>query len=105
MSYDVYIHCDQCGEDQTHGQNNMTSNLAKMWTAAGCPIKDLSGKPAFVFLPHLEMAIHNLKADPEHFQQYNPPNGWGDYDACLSYLKWLAKACRRNLFATVSVSH
>lgn len=104
MSYDVYVCCHTCGSDLAR-QNNMTSNLAQMWDAAGCPLRDFDGRPAYEVLPKLQNALDALHDDPEHFRTMEADNGWGTYEQCITYLTGLLAACARDPFATMAVSH
>lgn len=102
MSYDVHVNCHTCGNDLVR-QTNMTSNLSKMWTEAGAPLKDFDGKTAFEVLPLLQRAIESLTDDALYYQQFVPDNGWGDLKGCIEYLKGLRDACAKEPFATVAV--
>lgn len=103
VSYDVYVCCHTCGSDLVR-QNNITSNLARMWDAAGCPLRDFNGRPAYELLPRLQNALDNLQDDSDRFMAMEPENGWGTYAQCVDYLRGILAACARDPFATVSVS-
>ena len=78
MSYDVYVGCHSCGADliRPHGHNNLTSNLAAMWTEAGAPLADMHGMQAAKALPKLQRAIDNLKNYPEDHSYPKKPKHW-----------------------------
>ena len=33
----------------------------------------------------VEIGLAKLKADPERYKKYNPPNGWGSYDILVKF--------------------
>ena len=45
-----------------------------------------------------------MEADPETYRAMNPPNGWGDYEGALAYLRRLAEACATHSKCTINVS-
>lgn len=51
----------------------------------------------------LDEAFNILLADPEKFKQYNPPNGWGDYDGLVNFVYRYRNACWDNPDAELSV--
>lgn len=107
MSYDVYVNCHTCGSDliRPSGCNNMTSNLSKMWTEAGAPLRDFKGKQALEVLPLLQQAVDRLKDDPFYYRTLEPDNGWGNYDNCVEFLERILAACARDPLARLVVSH
>lgn len=40
----------------------------------------------------LTECLQSLKRSPEYFRQYNPANGWGDYELLVSFLTAFIKA-------------
>jgi hypothetical protein len=85
---------------------NITHNLSKMAEAAILykPLwrpEELCIQWAYELAPLLEQGISTLEADPDYFRQYNPENGWGDYDVFVSSLKNLLQACKENPDAKV----
>lgn len=52
-------------------------------------------------LEPLRKGLERMKADPERFRRWNPPNGWGDYDAFVVTLQGLLNACERHPLADV----
>jgi hypothetical protein len=45
------------------------------------------GRRAADFGEMVGRVVANLEADPERFRALNPPNGWGNYDICLTELR------------------
>ena len=45
-----------------------------------------------------------MKSDPERFEQFNSPNGWGLYEHFIPWIERYLEACEANPDATVSVS-
>lgn len=68
---------------------NITHNLNKMWIEAGVykALYESEGKKAEEVLPILSEGLIKMINRPEHFKQFNSPNGWGTYDNAV---KWLS---------------
>ena len=90
-----------CGVGEFH--ENITSNVACMWRDAGCDLRELNDKKGKEAVKPLCDAINRMKADPEKYKEMNPPNGWGDYEGCLSYLMRFHDACYSNPEEIISV--
>lgn len=90
-------------------EDNITHNLAKMAIEAGiyhalwCPGENGLYKAQQLIRP-LERGLGFLKADREKFEQFNPPNGWGSYDALVRFVEQYLEACRENPDADVRTS-
>lgn len=102
MSLDVYL----CNEVYSA---NITHNLNKMAVAAG--IYEPLWRPdeagyfrAGELIEPLSEGLIKLLADPEHYKQFNPPNGWGSYDGLVEFVTEYIEACKQNRDARVEVS-
>lgn len=80
--------------------SNITHNLNTM--ADACGVYDIVWRPdenglryAEQLIEPLETGIANLKSTPMHFKQFNPDNGWGDYDGLVKFLEDYLAACRK----------
>lgn len=104
MSYDVHLLAPTGGEPVEAYWANMTSNVAPMWRAAGCDLAAFDGASATALADNLVPAIAAMESNPETFKAMNPPNGWGDYDGCLRFLRELRDACRLYPATEVRVS-
>jgi hypothetical protein len=105
MSYDISLMADTGGPESVEVFDcNHTSNTAQMWRDAGCDLAEFHGKPASELTPVIDQAIEKMKGDPDHFKQYDAPNGWGDYHSTLAFLSDIAAACRSHPKTTVEVS-
>lgn len=106
MSYDVALrpgsiscgcpHEGCCaGEDVDVG--SPTYNLGAMFKEAlgGRRLKELDGMECENALPLLLEAVVEMRADPARFKEFNPPNGWGDYEGALRFLEDFSVLCRR----------
>ena len=88
---------------------NITHNLTRMADEAGLynvlwrPEEQGITKAAELIGP-LRDGLDRLKASPEHFKQFNPPNGWGDYHGLVRFVEKYLKACIENPDAIVEVS-
>lgn len=87
---------------------NITHNLNEMAGLAG--IHDYLWRPEEVgvrraaqLINPLREGLFKLKANPDSFRKFNPPNGWGDYEGLVSFVKQYLVACELYPEATVSV--
>jgi hypothetical protein len=93
------VDTEDCTDDR-----NMTYNLNSMLTAAlGIPFQELDKAPCSEAAGVINKAIHKMKADPDYFKFFNPPNGWGTYEGCLESLEWLLLQCKDNPTASIYV--
>ena len=70
MSFDEY---DQC--------YNLYDLL---WRDTQAPFE---GNYINAYIAHLAYCLYVLKNDPEHFKQFNPPNGWGTYEQLIEFVR------------------
>ncbi len=94
MSLDFYIECPHCGHAMF--QANITHNLNTMAAKAG--LYEALWRPTEEqtpgdLLPILKAGLERLRADPDHFRQWNPENGWGDYEGLVGFTDRVAEAC------------
>jgi hypothetical protein len=52
----------------------------------------------------LDEGWNMLLADPEHFKQFDPENGWGSYEGLCNFVYKYRNACWDNPEAKLSVS-
>jgi hypothetical protein len=108
MSLNVYLEAPRVVEVFEH---NMTHNLGHMAEKAGLyealwrpeEIEGFGGS-AVELVPILLEGLAKLKADPEHFRQFEPDNGWGKYENLVDFVEAYLDACQANPDATVRVS-
>lgn len=107
MSYDVWMAMDCGGEDpMTSGDLNMTSNVSCMWRKAGADIAQM-GDEQWIgerCIPVLRAAIATIQDDMPTYRAMNPPNGWGDVDSCIKFLRGVLDLCIAYPKATLRVS-
>lgn len=88
---------------------NITHNLIDMAQEAGLyeacwhPEK-VNATHARDIIPILEKGIADMEARPDHYKQFDAPNGWGSYIHFLPWLKNYLAACREYPDATIRVS-
>lgn len=77
---------------------NITHNLNKMADAAG--IYQHLWRPEEIGIVHahqliepLTKGLEDLKQRPEHYSQYDSPNGWGLYVHFVPFVENYLKAC------------
>lgn len=88
---------------------NITHNLGRMARLAG--IYEALWRPEEIgivyakdLIPRLREGIAWLEANREEAETANPPNGWGDYDGLLGFVREYLVACEGYPEATVRVS-
>lgn len=97
------------GEDCTVYSANITHNLNKMASAAGLykPLwrpEEIGVATAGQLIEPLGNGLGQLLARPDDFKRLNPPNGWGDYDGLVIFVRDYLAACQQHPDAAVSVS-
>jgi hypothetical protein len=106
MSLDVYLTAVRPTEVYSR---NITHNLNKMAMEAG--IYEALWRPEEIgivradqLIEPLTVGLEKLKADPEHYQKFNAPNGWGMYEHFVPFVEDYLQACKENPDAEVNVS-
>ena len=107
--------CPRCGNEHYHDvteevfEANTTHNLIPMADAAG--IYEVLWIPEEIGITHarqliepLRAGLARLRASPEHFAQFNAPNGWGQYQNFVPWVAAYLEACEASPDATVTVS-
>lgn len=103
MSYDFYVQCGTC--ESTTFDANITSNVAKMWRAAGIDFLDYNEKPVWEMIHALREAVKDMEEWPSKYEAMNPENGWGSFPVCLEFMRNILAACEKNPMAKLSVNH
>lgn len=95
--------------DESVYNANITHNLNKMADAAG--IYEALWRPEEIGITYAHQLIEPLRAGlgllrerPGHFKQFNPENGWGNYDNLVKFTEQYLDACERYPQAEVGVS-
>lgn len=106
MSLDVYLTAVR--ETEVYSAN-ITHNLGAMADAAGIykhlwRPQELGITKAVDLIDGLTEGLAKLKADPDKFEKFNAPNGWGLYKHFVPFVEKYLAACRENPDATVTVS-
>lgn len=88
---------------------NITHNLNTMAEAAGIykhlwRPDEIEITKAEQLIAPLTAGLQKLKDAPEHFMQYDSPNGWGMYKHFVPFVEKYLAACVENPDADVSVS-
>lgn len=88
---------------------NITHNLAAMADEAGLYAvlwrpETIGFTKASQLIPLLEKGLALLRADPDRFKTFNPPNGWGNYEGLVEFVALYLEACRAHSEADVAVS-
>jgi hypothetical protein len=96
MSLDIYLNCKCCGN--LCYKANVTHNLGRMASEAGIynclwRAPENNYTKAEQLINPLKAGIEKMEKNPERFKQFNPENGWGDYEGFLRWLKELLCQC------------
>ena len=96
MGLDIDLVCTSC--HHVVYEDNVTHNLTDMARAAGVykalwRPEDLEIKTAKELKGHLSRALRRLSSDPGRYQEYNPENGWGDFEGFIQFISRLLVAC------------
>ena len=94
---------------------NITHNLNKMAMevklSGGMNLYQVLWRPdehgytkAIDILSLLHEGMVELIRFPEKYKQYNPENGWGDYDGFVNFVRNYHSACLDNPYADLSIS-
>jgi hypothetical protein len=124
MSLDVYLQghaqkvecrCSCCDhqhereEREEYYSRNITHNLNTMAGEAG--IYEALWRPdeigitkAAQLIEPLKDGLAKLESDPERFEKFNPPNGWGSYEGLVSFVRDYLRACEQTPDAEVYAS-
>jgi hypothetical protein len=105
MSLDVYLSVVKPTEVYNA---NITHNLGKMAGKAGIyehlwHPEEIGITKASQLIEPLRGGLEKLRANPQHFKQFNPANGWGDYEGLVGFIEDYIQACEENPDADISV--
>jgi hypothetical protein len=89
--------------------SNITHNLGRMAGECGLykPLwrpDEMGIKKAKELIRPLQDGLAQLNSDRDRLQEFNPENGWGDYNGLLQFTAQYLAACMRWPEAKVSVS-
>ena len=77
---------------------NITHNLGPMAKAAGIYMElwrpeELGITKAAQLIEPLREGLHRLKVEPNKYKEFNPDNGWGDYEGLVNCVSSYLDAC------------
>ena len=120
MSLDVWLisgkekktcyHCDsEYYEDVCDFDYNITHNLSTMAGKAGIyqhlwRPEELGISKASELIDPLTVGLADLKGRPDYFKEFNPPNGWGNYDNLVAFVEKYLEACMVSPNAEIGTS-
>jgi hypothetical protein len=90
-------------------ESNITHNLGRMaleadiYEALWRP-DELGVETAGELIEPLSSGLEKLKANPEHFEQFNASNGWGLYEHFVCFVERALAACKEYPDGRVKVS-
>lgn len=90
-------------------ESNITHNLNEMADQAGIykhlwRPEEIGIKKAGQLIEPLKAGLAKLRSDPEHFKQFNSPNGWGLYEHLVEFVKKYLEHCERYPEGDINVS-
>jgi|SRR6185437_972489 len=96
MGLDVYL--KNKPEEEYFFTLKVTHNLVNMAKEAGVykhlwSPEEIGITKAGELIEPLTVALRLMVADPDRFMQFNPKNGWGDYDWLLNFIKQYLVEC------------
>jgi len=88
---------------------NITHNLTRMASEAGLyePLwrpEEIDIETAKQLTEPLKKGLALLESNPGRFEQFNPSNGWGNYEGLVSFVRNYLRACVDYPDATIRVS-
>lgn len=106
MSLDVYLEtpshtCPTCNHE--HGGEYHYLEARRQWDDARSVCAKYTVK-ARDLIEQLRAGLDRLRADPQRFKEYNPKNGWGDYEGLVRFTANYLAACEEHPDAVVRVS-
>ena len=106
MSLDVYLTAMRKTEVYSA---NITHNLGDMARAADIyqhlwRPEEIDITKAIQLVEPLRAGLALLKSDPERFEKFNSPNGWGMYEHFVPFVEKYLAACEENPDADVRAS-
>lgn len=92
-----------------HYSANITHNLGRMAREAGIyeylwRPEETGARKARQLQEPLREGLQRLKARPEHFKQFDAPNGWGLHEHLVQFVQDYLDACLKHPDADISVS-
>jgi hypothetical protein len=104
----LWVYLVQMRPTEVH-ESNITHNLNKMASESGLyqalwRPEELGVVTAWELIPYLREGLKNLKSDPEHYEQFNPPNGWGSYNDLVRFTEQYLESCMKYPDSQVKVS-
>jgi hypothetical protein len=77
---------------------NITHNLGEMAKAAGIYMElwrpdEIGITKARDLINPLREGLHRLKSNPDKYKEFNPANGWGDYEGLVEFVSKYLDAC------------
>ena len=109
MSLDVYLHAtDLDGNKIQVFDANITSNLGKMAIEAGIykvlwDPEEIGVTRAGDIVECLGNSLTDMKERPEHYKQFDPPNGWGSYEDFVPWIEAYLEACKKYPSAEIGI--
>jgi len=107
MSWDTCISIDTGGDEMALVEDvgNYTYNVAPMYYGAFGEggFRQLNKMNCKDATPILKKAIKNMMVNKQEYTKMNPPNGWGNYEGALEYLKKILQACKNHPNAVIDI--
>ena len=112
LSVHLYVNVDTGSDEITTFEvyhSSITHNLAPMAKDAG--IYEALWRPEEVpyntageLTVPLWKGLQKLKSNPEHYKQFDSPNGWGVYEHFVPFVEKYLEACKEHPKTLIEVS-
>ncbi len=86
----------------THNLNKMAEEV-RIYYALWRPDEIGITKASELIRP-LSEGLQKMKADPDHYKQFDAKNGWGTYEDFVPWIERYLEACKQNPDATVEAN-
>ena len=109
MSLSFYLMSETGGEPVEAFWKNITHNLGKMAQACGCyealwRPEEHGFEYAYEIKPVLEVSLIKLQANPNEYDKFDSPNGWGKREHLVEFLFETITACKKYPNAKIEAS-
>lgn len=108
MSYDVSLEIETGAGNwaEVAEVGNITYNVSPMFRKALAPdgLRGLDGHRAGECLRDLDAGVIHMTTYPAEYRELNPPNGWGNYEDTLRFLRRLRDLVKAHPATTIRIN-
>ena len=102
MANSIYLQDENFCQDVCDITYNLSPMINKAFESESYKslLQDMESEIAII---HLTNAINRMKSKKAEFLQFNPLNGWGNYEIALDCLKKLKFLCKENVNSKIFI--